>query len=100
MFRWGLGPCLRGVTRSCSCIVLGLCADDAAKKTLLLHSPAAPQQGEASAASIALPAVVHLSFELIYLHPMPLPPTCCASHATLTRCTPAAMLALLDLRQL
>jgi hypothetical protein len=29
----------------CSCIVLGLCADDAAKKTLLQHSPSAPQHG-------------------------------------------------------
>ena len=35
----------RFVTRCCSCIVLGLCADDDAKKLLLLHSPAAPQQG-------------------------------------------------------
>jgi hypothetical protein len=33
------------VIRCCSCIVLGLCADDDAKKLLLLHSPAAPQQG-------------------------------------------------------
>jgi hypothetical protein len=34
------------VTSFRSSIVLGLCADDEAKKLLLLHSPSAPQQGQ------------------------------------------------------
>jgi hypothetical protein len=33
------------VRQCCSVIVLALCTDDAAKKTLFTHSPSAAQQG-------------------------------------------------------
>jgi hypothetical protein len=68
------GSNARVVTPSSSCIVLGLCADDAAKKALLVHSPNAPQQGETGDAAGATRA----ANSIVFCHLLPSHvPVCC-----------------------
>ena len=86
------------VTPLRSSIVLGLCADDEAKKLLLLHSPSAPQKGQSGEIVVftrwcdAHTVFVVCDVEsndaiLLYL-------------IIMFHSVPPAMLALLDLRQL